>query len=790
MVVVSSQPTRRTSREGAVPRQASSPARGASTDGDAAEAAPVHPSLTVFDVDEASADPHAAVERLALLNAIIAASSATASLADLLPRVLDAVCARYPGLSGALARFSGDEMTIDAMNPPDPGRIDWPAIFSALPSDARRVDGSRAPLLLEDQPGGAILVPLAPIDGVSHALAFADRANALGIRREVMAAIALECSYVVDREIAAHQFQQREAQFRAAFDASPIAQALMMGDSHEFAVVNDALCRLVGYTREQLVGTSARTITHPDDIPVIERARRVAAEDPAGQRRVERRLIRASGEIVVTESTLTWIHMPGVPRMLLQQITDITAQRKAERELLRQTETDGLTGMPNRLRLVREISELGDTGREFAVLFLDVDSFKAVNDARGHAIGDEILIEIGRRLRDVAAESAAAGLSATAGRFGGDEFVVLCQRPSVGANDAANGGADHAASDRRGGEHVSFEQATRGLADGIRNSLAEPIETSDGPAHVTVSIGICTDTIPVARALDRLQYADTAAHQAKRLGEDRQVVYDSRLHRESIEYRHIESLLRTALEEQRFIVHYQPIVDIADGSTVGVEALVRMQDERGRLVPPLDFIEVAERSGLIVPMGNWVLSEACRTVADLHQQHGIPARVSVNVSARQVARPGLADVVVDALARSGLSSESLTLELTESALLEAEEATLESLQGLRERGVQIALDDFGTGYSSLTYLLRLPVTRLKVDRSFVDTMTTDPGSAAIVRTVTTLARDLGLSWVAEGVETEAQLRALRRLGPGLAQGFHFARPQPAHLLAHAISSIN
>jgi EAL domain-containing protein (putative c-di-GMP-specific phosphodiesterase class I) len=287
--------------------------------------------------------------------------------------------------------------------------------------------------------------------------------------------------------------------------------------------------------------------------------------------------------------------------------------------------------------------------------------------------------------------------------------------------------------------------------------------------------------------LDRLQYADTAAYQAKRLGEDRKVVYDSGLHRQTTEYRRMEALLRTALEEDRFVVHYQPIVDVADGCPVGMEALVRLRDEDGLLVPPGQFIEVAERSGLIVPMGSWVLGEACRTAADLRRRTGVPVHVSVNVAARQASRPDLPDVVDRALTDAGLRPDALTLELTESALLEADSSPLVRLHEMSARGIEIALDDFGTGYSSLTYLRQLPVTRIKVDQSFVSAMTTDPGSAAIVRAVTSLALDLGLTWVAEGVETAEQWAALKKLGTGLAQGFHFARPQPLPMLLHTLA---
>jgi EAL domain-containing protein (putative c-di-GMP-specific phosphodiesterase class I) len=218
-----------------------------------------------------------------------------------------------------------------------------------------------------------------------------------------------------------------------------------------------------------------------------------------------------------------------------------------------------------------------------------------------------------------------------------------------------------------------------------------------------------------------------------------------------------------------------------------MEALTRLQDESGRLVPPIQFIDVAERSGLIVPMGVWVLGEACRTTAALCRLIGFPVHVSVNVAARQAARPDLPAVVDRALADAGLPPDSLTLELTESALLEADDSTLVRLHNMSAQGIEIALDDFGTGYSSLTYLRQLPVTRIKVDQTFVSAMTTDPSSAAIVRAVTSLARDLGLTWVAEGVETAEQWSALKQLGSGLAQGFYFARPQPLDMLKHTLT---
>jgi len=716
-------------------------------------------------------DPEIVADRLGILNAIIDAARQSDSMATLMVNVTDAICRRYPGLFGAVARFDRDGVTVERTLPGSAGAIDWTDLFAGLPQWVEDAARTVTPILLASDRGLALALVFEPQAGVHRSIAFADPDNVVRIPADMLDAVALECTYVFDREIMTLRLAEREAQLRAVFDASAIPQALMAEDSRDFAIVNDAFCRLVGYSRDELTGMSARRITHPDDIVAVEAARRAAAGSPRGQQRVERRMLTAGGDVIDTKTSLTWIHMPGGGRMLLQQISDITAQRRAERDLMAQAETDSLTGIGNRLHLVRTIDEFGRAGEAFGVVFLDVDSFKSINDARGHDIGDEILIAVARRLTAVARPGDVVG------RFGGDEFVVLCRG---GAPVAI--GADGATAD---GSPLS--RAVRSVADDAQRVLSEPIETAAGPAAITVSIGICDDTIPVSRALDRLQYADTAAYQAKRLGEDRKVVYDTGLHRQTTEYRRVEALLRTALDDDRFVVHYQLIVDVAEGRPVGMEALVRLRDEDGRLVPPGQFIDVAERSGLIVPMGSWVIAEACRTAADLRRRLDLPVHVSVNVAARQASRPDLPQVVDAALADAGLPPNSLTLELTESALLEADSSTLVRLHEMSARGIEIALDDFGTGYSSLTYLRQLPVTRIKVDQSFVGAMTTDPGSAAIVKAVTSLARDLGLTWVAEGVETAEQWAALQRLGAGLAQGFYFARPQPLPLLLYTLN---
>jgi diguanylate cyclase (GGDEF)-like protein len=472
--------------------------------------------------------------------------------------------------------------------------------------------------------------------------------------------------------------------------------------------------------------------------------------------------MHASGATVTTMVTLAWMDTPDDSRQLLAQIEDITARRTVEEVLRRQAEQDGLTGLANRTLLGRMLCEMGESAQPCAILFIDLDGFKLINDTRGHDVGDEVLLEVASRLRT------AVRPSDVVARFGGDEFVVVCS----------------------GGSQGDELTVARRVADRIELSLRRPIVTQDGPASVTASIGIAGGLVDPHAPQELLQRADAAMYQAKRLGKDRREIYDATLHERALEHQRTEAALRNALDDDRFVVHYQPIVDLADSTIVGFEALVRLVDEDGRLVAPDKFITVAEQSGLIVPMGAWVLAESCRTIAWLREQTGRPFTVSVNLAARQAARTDLALTVSTALASSGLPHSALTLELTESALLEADESTLAQLVALRAQGVVIGLDDFGTGYSSLTYLRRFPVSHLKIDRSFVAGMQSEASDLAIVRAVANLATDLGLRWIAEGVETEAQRDLLAGLGPGLAQGYLFSRPVPRSELIRVVSPLD
>jgi diguanylate cyclase (GGDEF)-like protein/PAS domain S-box-containing protein len=579
-------------------------------------------------------------------------------------------------------------------------------------------------------------------------------------QREVLSLVASETARVIEREAAAKRLRDSEERFRSVFDSSPLAMALTLNDSGTFGAVNAALCTLFGRSGEELSRLAARDICHPDDVNLPDAAGAAAMAAPDGRHRVEMRFLHSSGAVITTNVSLAYMQAPDGASQILAQIEDITARRTVEEVLRRQAEQDALTGLANRTLLGRMLCEMGAAARPCAILFIDLDGFKLINDTRGHDVGDEVLLEVAARL------SAAVRPSDVVARFGGDEFVVVCQ----------------------GGSGDELGVAHR-VAERIEQLLRCPIRTQDGPAMVTASIGIAGGVIDPEFPQELLQRADAAMYQAKRLGKDRREMYDDHLHERAIEHQRTEAALRTALADGRFVVHYQPIVDLSDLSVVGVESLVRLVDEQGQLVSPDRFIGVAEQSGLIVPMGAWVLEESCRTIAALRERTGQPLGVAVNIAARQAARSDLAATVRAALAAARLPESALTLELTESALLEADEATLSQLVELRDSGVVIALDDFGTGYSSLTYLRRFPVSHLKVDRSFVSGMEDQPSDHAIVRAVTGLASELGLGWIAEGVETVAQRDLLAALGPGLAQGYLFSPPVPGEALLQLVTPL-
>jgi diguanylate cyclase (GGDEF)-like protein/PAS domain S-box-containing protein len=464
----------------------------------------------------------------------------------------------------------------------------------------------------------------------------------------------------------------------------------------------------------------------------------------------------ASGEVMATFAVYTTEQRtPTEDELrLLERVTHLAeiaiARKRSEEELAHQALHDLMTGLPNRAllldRLDHALARAGRSEELVAVLFLDLDHFKILNDSRGHAAGDELLQAVAGRLRDVIRPSD------TIARFGGDEFVVVC-------------------------EGVADELEARLMGERIAKAVGTPFPLSAGDVYIGVSVGISLAT-GNDDADTALRNADAAMYRAKERGRARVEVFDEKLRVRSRVRYETETSLRRAVERGELVLAYQPVVAVPDGRMIGAEALVRWEHpEQGEILPDA-FIPLAEEAGLIMPIGAWVLEEACAQTARWLAAHPEASGfgISVNLSARQLLLPDLVDQVVDVLGRTRLDASHLTLEITETVLMEDVDFSIERLHGIRELGVRLAVDDFGTGYSSLSYLKRLPVDTLKIDRSFVDGLGTDQHDSSIVAAVVALAEALDLVSLAEGVETRLQVAELRSLGCRFAQGFHYARP--------------
>jgi len=431
-----------------------------------------------------------------------------------------------------------------------------------------------------------------------------------------------------------------------------------------------------------------------------------------------------------------------------------TAERKeaSEAELVRRAFYDPITQLPNRTlfvdRLGRALHRSRVAGAKVAVLFVDLDRFKVVNDSLGHEVGDLLLAGVAERI------SACVRPGDTVGRLGGDEFTVLL-------------------------EDVSGEESAIGVAERIREELRLPFVLAGYEVVTGASVGIAVGDADMA-AETLLRHADVAMYQAKRRGGSRHEVFDAHMGAAAMRRLDIEGRLRRAIDDREFALHFQPEVGLGDGVVVGAEALVRWSDPDGEIVPLEDVIPIAEETGLIVPLGRWVLEEACRVTMPWFSTMpvGRPAVVAVNISARQFHQPDVPDQISAILGATGIDPARVRMEITESAVMYDAARSAAIVEELKTLGVQIAIDDFGTGYSSLSYLSRFPVDVLKLDRSFVTRLDEDDDALAIVDAVVTMAHRLGIRVTAEGVETFAQLGRLRDLGCDTAQGYLFSAPVP------------
>jgi diguanylate cyclase (GGDEF)-like protein/PAS domain S-box-containing protein len=448
----------------------------------------------------------------------------------------------------------------------------------------------------------------------------------------------------------------------------------------------------------------------------------------------------------------------GVPQRIAGSMTDISLRKTAEEKLLHEAIHDVLTGLPNRALFMDLLGRSLARSRRrkgylFAVLFLDLDRFKVINDGLGHMVGDQLLVGLARRLEKCLRPED------TVARLGGDEFTVLL--------DDINDTSD----------------ATR-VAERIHKELEAPFSIAGHDVYTSVSIGIALSTTDYEIPDHILRDADTAMYRAKALGKARHEVFDTGMHTRAVALLQLETDLRRALERREFRLHYQPIVTLQGARrVVGFEALVRWQHPQRGLLAPGEFMAVAEETGLMPPIGYWVLSEACRQMREWAAHAGRPLLVSVNLSNRQFALPELPDRIAAILAATEFPAECLKLEITESAIMEHGEAVAAVLGRLRALGVDFFIDDFGTGYSSFSALHRFPVSTLKIDRSFVQALDRDGESTEIVRTIMTLAQNLHLNVIAEGVETKTQLERLRGLKCPQGQGTLLGKPLPAEAAA-------
>ncbi|GAB4169794.1 MAG: hypothetical protein Kow00100_10360 [Geothermobacteraceae bacterium] len=413
---------------------------------------------------------------------------------------------------------------------------------------------------------------------------------------------------------------------------------------------------------------------------------------------------------------------------------------------------DLLTGLPNRsqflVRLKRQMSRASEKGRKLAVLLLDLDRFKNINDSLGHGTGDLVLVEVARRLRETLRDSDVIA------RLGGDEFIILL-------------------------DNIDSAARAERVAGKVLGALEPKFEINDCQLFVTGSLGISIFPDDASSPEDMLKSADTALFRAKKAGRNSYRFYTSDMNARSRELLLLEASFRQALEEEQLVLHYQPQIDLFTGQTRGVEALVRWEHPQKGMISPGDFIPLAEETGLIVPMGQWVLRQACRQNAAWVEAGFMPLRMTVNISARQFLKEDLLEDLVGVLRETGLDPGLLELEITESMIMHDVAAATRVMDSIAAEGVHLAVDDFGTGYSSLAHLKRFPLTTLKIDRAFVKDIGRNNGDEAIVKAIVALAHSLDLQVIAEGIETEEQYHFLKASGCNQGQGFLFSRPVPA-----------
>ena len=545
------------------------------------------------------------------------------------------------------------------------------------------------------------------------------------------------------------------------FDHAAIGMAVVSVDG-SWLQVNEALCKLLGYSEQELRATSFQRMTHPEDLRHVQSYIQRVLEGYIQSHEQEKRYLHEQGHAVWVQWHVSLLKdsETGTKRLFFQ-VQDISDRKRAEEKLTQDT----LTGLPNRARfydlLKLRVSRKENKTRKCAVLLLDVDRFKLVNDSLGNASADQLLIQIAQRVKTCMRQGDVLA------RVGGDEFAVLL-------------------------DDVTGEEEASSVATRIQQALAISFNLLGQEVYTTMSIGIALPSENAENVSDMLRDAETAMHRAKTLGKARYEIFGRDMHGETMSRLKMETDLRRACERDELFVDYQPIVSLESRTLIGFEALVRWRHPEFGLVPPKDFIPVAEETGQILTIGQTVLESACRQARQWQESYPAcpPLFVSVNLSVKQFNQPGLVENIASLLQKFNLPPRCLKLEITESVFSDNIDAAVGLLTQLRDLGVQLSIDDFGTGYSSLSYLQRFPIDTLKIDRSFVTQMMENEENLAIVRTIVALAQNLGMDVVAEGVETEDQLRLLRKLECENGQGYLFSTPLGGRQLEQFIASCN
>jgi diguanylate cyclase (GGDEF)-like protein/PAS domain S-box-containing protein len=665
------------------------------------------------------------------------------------------------------------ELTVVAASEGDAGMVGARLGLDQLPPEAREQlleqrtvdvvasDGELARLL--HLPGNAqsvLVVPLFMKEELEALLVVASESAVPGSARDGIQALCLQVALALESATLTEDLvrQQSEARFSSLVQHSSDVVMVMDADS-TVRYVSPSVERVLGYASDELEATKLTALIHADDkarvLQLLTNADREGnADSPEA---IEFRLHHRDDSWLEVETLCTnLLDDPNVQGIVLN-VRDITERKAIEEQLQHQSLHDSITNLANRAlfkdRVEHALERQVRNDKPVTVLFMDLDDFKTVNDSLGHAAGDHMLAQVGERLKNC------LRAADTAARLGGDEFAILLENVGQGVEPG--------------------DVAARILA-----SLEGPFHLEGKEVFIRASIGIATAPFGSENrpkdAEELLRNADVAMYMAKEAGKGRYQVFEPAMHDTALRRLELKADLQRATDHGEFILHYQPVLELETGGICGLEALLRWNHPQQGLIPPLEFIPLAEETGLINPIGNWVLREACQQAVLLHERFKTdpPLHMAVNLSARQLQRPEIVAEVAEALMDTGLEPSSLILEITESVMMRDVDLSIQRLTELKELGVKLAVDDFGTGYSSLNYIRRFPVDILKVDKSFVDGVSRGGEESALTAAIIELAAILKLRPVAEGIERADQLERLLDLHCDLGQGFYFARPLP------------